>query len=52
MTATLTPPSKTEMKYDIKDISLAPKGKQRIEWAERDMPVLREIRARFEKEQP
>ncbi|MDB5238411.1 MAG: Adenosylhomocysteinase [Candidatus Kaiserbacteria bacterium] len=37
---------------DIKDIDLAASGKQRIEWAERDMPVLREIRARFEKEQP
>jgi adenosylhomocysteinase len=37
---------------DIKDINLAAQGKQRIEWAERDMPVLREIRARFGKEQP
>ncbi|MBU6390529.1 adenosylhomocysteinase, partial [Patescibacteria group bacterium] len=40
------------MKYDIKDIGLAPKGKLRIEWAERDMPVLRLIRARFKKEKP
>lgn len=40
------------MDYDIKDISLAPKGKLRIEWAERDMPVLRQIRARFKKEKP
>ncbi|MCE9541072.1 adenosylhomocysteinase [Candidatus Kaiserbacteria bacterium] len=37
---------------DVKDLNLAPAGKQRIEWAERDMPVLREIRTRFEKEQP
>ena len=37
---------------DIKNIELAEEGKRRIEWAERDMPVLREIRARFEKEQP
>jgi adenosylhomocysteinase len=40
------------MEYDIKDISLAEEGKRRIEWAERDMPVLKTIRERFEKEQP
>jgi adenosylhomocysteinase len=40
------------MNYDIKDIDLAPEGKKRIEWAERDMPVLRAVRERFEKEQP
>lgn len=37
---------------DIKDPSLAPSGKLRIEWAERDMPVLKQVRERFEKEQP
>lgn len=37
---------------DIADPGLAPEGKKRIEWAERDMPVLRLIRERFEKEQP
>jgi adenosylhomocysteinase len=36
----------------VKDISLAGVGKQRIEWAERDMPVLRAIRERFAKEKP
>ncbi len=40
------------MDYDIKDINLAPQGKQRIEWADREMPVLRQIRERFEKEKP
>jgi len=40
------------MKYDIKDIKLAKKGKLRIEWAERNMPVLRLIRERFKKEKP
>ncbi|UCE18151.1 MAG: adenosylhomocysteinase [Gemmatimonadota bacterium] len=40
------------MKYDIKDITLADKGRLRIEWAERHMPVLRLIRQRFEKEKP
>ncbi|GAB6184105.1 adenosylhomocysteinase [Thermodesulfovibrio hydrogeniphilus] len=40
------------MKYDIKDIKLAEKGKLRIEWAEMDMPVLRMIRERFKKEKP
>src|SRR5260370_26913930 len=37
---------------DIKDISLAPQGKRRIDWAEREMPVLRLIRERFAAEQP
>jgi adenosylhomocysteinase len=40
------------MKYDIKDITLAPKGKLRIEWAEQYMPVLRLIRERFQNEKP
>jgi adenosylhomocysteinase len=38
--------------HDVKDISLAGKGKLRIEWAEQNMPVLRKIRARYEKEKP
>src|SRR5919112_1265123 len=42
----------TVMQYDIKDINLAPQGKQRIEWADREMPVLRLIRQRFEAEKP
>ena len=33
--------------YDIKDPSLAEEGKQRIEWASREMPVIRLIRERF-----
>ncbi len=37
---------------DVKDISLAPRGKDRIEWAAKDMPVLRLIRERFAKEKP
>ncbi len=40
------------MKYDIKDIKLAPQGKLRIEWAEEQMDVLRSIRERFTKEKP
>ncbi|HKU60620.1 MAG TPA: adenosylhomocysteinase [Gemmatimonadales bacterium] len=39
-------------KHDIKDIALADEGRRRTEWAERSMPVLRQIRARFAKEQP
>ncbi len=39
-------------KYDIKDLTLADEGKRRTEWAERSMPVLRQIRARFGKERP
>jgi adenosylhomocysteinase len=40
------------VKCDIKDKSLAPKGKLRIEWADNQMPVLRLIRERFAKEKP
>lgn len=40
------------MKFDIKDIKLAQGGKERIEWAEKDMPVLRSIREVFVKERP
>jgi adenosylhomocysteinase len=42
----------TLAKYDIKDLKLADEGKRRTEWAERSMPVLRQIRVRFAKEQP
>jgi adenosylhomocysteinase len=38
--------------YEIRNIDLAPEGKKRIEWADRDMPVLRLIRERFEVEKP
>lgn len=41
-----------EMKCDIKDINLAEQGKNNIEWALHDMPVLRKIKERFIKEQP
>ncbi|HEY4385498.1 MAG TPA: adenosylhomocysteinase [Ktedonobacteraceae bacterium] len=37
---------------DVRDLSLAARGKDRIEWAAKDMPVLRLIRERFEKDQP
>jgi adenosylhomocysteinase len=40
------------LEFDVKDISLAGQGKQRIEWSERDMPVLRLIRERFAADQP
>lgn len=38
--------------HEVKDLNLAEQGKKQIEWADRDMPVLRAIRERFEKEQP
>ena len=38
--------------HDVKDRSLAPAGKLKIEWAEQFMPVLRQVRERFAKEQP
>ncbi|MEJ2551770.1 MAG: adenosylhomocysteinase [Anaerolineales bacterium] len=38
--------------FDIKDISLAEGGRRRINWAAQEMPVLRQVRDRFAKEQP
>ena len=38
--------------YDIKNLDLAEGGRRRIEWAEREMPVLRSIMERFKREQP
>ena len=38
--------------YDIKDVSQAEGGRRRIDWAEREMPVLRQIRDRFAREKP
>jgi len=40
------------MKYDITSLKLASEGKKRIEWATQDMPVLEEIKKRFEKTKP
>jgi len=40
------------IEHDAKDLSLAAAGRLRIEWAEHSMPVLRQIRERFSKEQP
>lgn len=42
----------TNLPGDVKDISLAPEGVRRINWAEREMPVLRQIKERFIKEKP
>jgi adenosylhomocysteinase len=47
MTATVT-----QLKHEVKDLSLAPLGKQRIEWAGREMPVLRQIQERFAQQKP
>src|ERR687889_1592252 len=40
------------VEYDVKDIGLSAGGKRRIEWAEREMPVLRLIREKFDEERP
>ncbi|RAM52477.1 adenosylhomocysteinase [Mastigocladus laminosus UU774] len=40
------------LKHEVKDLGLAPLGRQRIEWAGREMPVLRQIRDRFAQEKP
>src|SRR6476661_2519618 len=42
----------TTRRHDVKDLALAPEGLSRIEWADRQMPVLAAIRERFESEQP
>src|SRR5881296_1566305 len=42
----------TTKRFDLKDPALAPEGVRRIEWADRQMPVLAAIRERFEREQP
>ncbi len=44
--------TETSVKYDVKDISLARQGRDRIEWAATQMPVLGLIRERFEREKP
>ena len=38
--------------YVVKDLGLAEGGRRRIDWAEREMPVLRQVRERFAKERP
>ena len=40
------------MKYDVKDVGLAAAGRQRIEWAGNQMPVVTSILERFRKERP
>jgi len=47
MTTTVSLP-----KHDVRDLQLAQRGKQRIEWAGREMPVLRSIQERFSQEKP
>src|SRR6266581_777857 len=42
----------TSIRGDVKDMSLAARGKDRIEWAAKDMPVLRLIRERFAQDMP
>jgi len=42
----------SRLHYEVKDLTLAPQGRQRIEWAGREMPVLRQIRDRFAQEKP
>ena len=42
----------TTKRHDVKDLALATEGVRRIDWADRQMPVLQAIRERFEREQP
>ena len=42
----------TTKRYDVKDLALAAEGVRRIQWADRQMPVLAAIRERFEREKP
>ena len=56
MTATTTTKTasatNSTAQYDVKDLALAEQGRRRTEWAERSMPVLRQIKARFATERP
>jgi adenosylhomocysteinase len=54
MTQTIEKPTASSSlpRHDVKDLALAAEGKKRIEWADKDMPVLRAIRERFAKEKP
>ncbi|MEM1851341.1 MAG: adenosylhomocysteinase, partial [Acidilobaceae archaeon] len=40
------------MNFKVKDLSLAPKGRTQIEWAEKNMPVLRELAERLKENRP
>ncbi len=51
-TTLATAPTQTQIKHDVKDLSLAAEGKKRIEWAGASMPVLASIREQFKKSQP
>jgi adenosylhomocysteinase len=42
----------TELTHDVRDVRLAEEGVRRIEWAAREMPVIRSIRDRFQREKP
>jgi adenosylhomocysteinase len=44
--------TKSAGEFDVKDLNLSAAGKRRIEWAEREMPVLRLIREKFAEEKP
>ncbi len=48
----MTTTTRTAPASDIKDLNLAAEGRRRTEWAERSMPVLRQLRERFTRERP
>ena len=52
ITKTRTDTAASDATYDIRDLALAEQGRKRTEWAERAMPVLRQIRERFARERP
>lgn len=49
MTAVTTP---VQNRYEVRSLELAAEGRQRIEWAAREMPVIRQLRQRFSQERP
>src|SRR6202044_2441008 len=48
----MSKPPSSELSYDVRDLGLATIGRKRIEWADRQMPVLRLIRDQFTRDQP
>jgi adenosylhomocysteinase len=48
----MTETTEVRVDHDVADLGLAKQGRRRVEWAERSMPVLRQIRERFARERP
>ena len=50
--STMSPAAPPALRHDVRDLALADRGRFRIEWADGSMPVLKQIRERFQEERP